>query len=87
MVRSLSGEADATHWLALTAARWRTAHRRAVRAGISSERRAERAYRLAAALDQREAARADRIRRWGIWLCHMPNEPREYWLDAGRRRR
>jgi hypothetical protein len=87
MVRSLSGPADATHWLALKAARRRTADRWAVRARIRSERQAERAYRLAAALDQREAARADRIRRWGIWLCHTPNDPREYWIDAGRKRR
>jgi hypothetical protein len=36
---------------------------------------AERAYRFTAAVAEREAARAAFRRRWGGYVCHMPNEP------------
>jgi hypothetical protein len=38
---------------------------------------AERAYRQTAALAQRDAARSAFRRRWGGYVCHMPNDPYE----------
>jgi hypothetical protein len=57
---------------------WRQRPGRAARGRVAENQVAERAHRLAVALAQREAGRVEFRRRWGGYVCHMPNEPYEH---------
>jgi hypothetical protein len=61
---------------------WPRRHVQAARGRVADNDVAERAYRLAAALAEREASRVAFRRRWGGYVCHMPNDP---YKDYGQR--
>jgi hypothetical protein len=44
---------------------------------VADHQVAEREYRLTVALAEREASRVAFRRRWGGYVCHMPNDPYE----------
>jgi len=56
---------------------WRRKPGRAARGRVADHQVAQRAYQLAVALEAREAERVAFRRRWGGYVCHMPNEPYE----------
>jgi hypothetical protein len=47
----------------------------AARGRVADHQVAERAHQLAVALAEREAERVAFRRRWGGYVCHMPNDP------------
>jgi hypothetical protein len=61
---------------------WRRRPGYAARGRVADNQIAERAYRLTVALAEREAARVAFRRRWGAYVCHMPNDP---YKDYGQR--
>lgn len=61
-------------------------HRRATRSESPDAQAAERAHRLEVALAERDAARLAFRRRWGAYICHIPNDPYDDWLAPGRKR-
>jgi hypothetical protein len=61
---------------------WRRRPGQAAPGRVADNQVAERAYRLAVALAQREADRVAFRRRWGGYVCHMPNDP---YKDHGQR--
>jgi hypothetical protein len=65
----------ASSLLARLSPTWPRGHAHAARGRVEDNQVAERAYRLAVALAEREAGRVAFRRRWGGYVCHMPNDP------------
>jgi hypothetical protein len=54
---------------------WRRKPGQTPRGRVADHQVAQRAHQLAVALAEREAERVAFRRRWGGYVCHMPNDP------------